>query len=60
MNSFILYIAVPTIISIRKTAIINKANGRIDATNHGAGTVEQSVGFDNTTKRVFARKIIVK
>ena len=34
-----------------KTAVINEADGRIDATNYGAGTAGQSVGFDNTAKR---------
>ena len=40
--------------------MVNEANGRIDATNHGAGTAGQSVGFDNTAERVFAREIVVK
>ena len=40
--------------------MINEANGRIDATNHGAGTAGQSVGFDNTAERVLAREIVMK
>ena len=60
VDGFTLCIAVPTIVSIWKTAVINEANGRIDATDHGVGTAGQSVGFDNTAERVFARKIVMK
>jgi len=60
VDGFTLCIAVPTIVSIWKTAVINKANCRIDATDHGVGTAGQSVGFDNTAERVFARKIVMK
>ena len=60
VDGFILCIAVPTIVSIWKTAVIYEANGRIDATNHGVGTAGQSVGFDNTAERVFAREIVMK
>ena len=60
VDSFILGIAILIIVSIWKTAVINKVNVRIDATNHGARTVGQSVGFDNTAEWVFARKIVMK
>ena len=60
VDSFTFGIAVPTIVSIWKTAVINEANGRIEATNHGARTAGQSVGFDNTAERVFARKVAMK
>ena len=50
VDGFALCIAVPTIVSIWKTAVINEANGRIDATNHGIGTAGQSVSFDDTTR----------
>ena len=60
VDSFTLGIAVPTIVSIWKTAVVNEADSRIDATNHGAGTAGQSVGFDNTAERVFAREIVMK
>lgn len=60
VDGFTLGIAVPTIVSIWKTAVIDEANGRIDATNHGVGTAGQSVGFDNTAKRVFAGEIVMK
>lgn len=60
VDGFTLCIAVPTIVSIWKTAVINEANGRINTTNHGVGTAGQSVGFDNTAERVFAREIIMK
>ena len=60
VDGFTLCIAVPIIVSIWKTAVINEANGRIDATNHGVGTAGQSVGFDNTTERVFAREIVME
>lgn len=60
VDGFTLCIAVPTIVSIWKTAVIYEANGRTDATNHGVGTARQSVDFDKTTKRVFAREIVTK
>lgn len=60
VDGFTLCIAVPIIVSIWKTAVIYEANGRIDATNHGVGTAGQSVGFDNTAERVFAREIVMK
>ena len=41
VDGLTLCIAVPTIMSIWKTAVINEANGRIDATNHGVGTAGQ-------------------
>lgn len=60
VDGFIFCIAVPIAVSILKTAVIYEANGRIDATNNGVGTAGQSVGFDNTAKRVFAREIVMK
>ena len=54
------FIAVPIVMSIWETAVIDEANGRIDATNHGVGTAGQSVGLDNTAEWVFAREIIIK
>lgn len=60
VDGFTPCIAVPTIVSIWKAAVIYEADGRIDATNHGVGTAGQSVGSDNTTERVFARKIVMK
>jgi len=60
VDGFALCIAVPTIVSIWKTAVIDEANSRIDATNLGVGTAGQSVGFDNTAERVFAREIVMK
>ena len=60
VDGFKLCIAVPTIVSIWKTAVIYEANGRIDATNHGVGTAGQSVGFDNTAEWVFARETVMK
>ena len=60
VDGFTLCIAVPTIVSIWKTAVINEANSKIDATNHGVGTARESVSFDNTAERVFAREIVMK
>jgi hypothetical protein len=60
VDGFTFCAAVPTIVSIWKTTMINEANGRIDATNHGVGTAGQSVGFDNAAERVFAREIVMK
>ena len=55
-----LCISVPTIVGIWKTAVVNEANGRVNATNHRVGTAGQSVGFDSTTERVLAREIVMK
>ena len=60
VDGFTLCIAVPIVVSIWKTAVIYEANGRVDATNHGVGTAGQSVGFDDTAERVFAREIVMK
>ena len=60
MDGLTLCIAVPVVMSIRKTAVIDEANGRIDATNHRVGTARQSVGLDNTAERMFAGEIVVK
>ena len=53
-------IAVPVILSIWETAVVNEANGRVNATNWGVWTAGQSVGFDNTTEWVLATEIVVK
>jgi len=60
VDGFTFCVAVPTIVSIWKTIVVNKANGRIDATDNGVGTARQSVGFDDTAERMFAREIIMK
>lgn len=60
MDGFTLCIAVPIVVSIWKTAVINQADGGIDATNHGAGTAGQSVGLDNTAERMFAGEVVMK
>ena len=60
MNGFALGIAVPAIVGIGETAVIDEANGRIDAANLGVGTAGQSVGFDDSAERVFAREIVMK
>lgn len=39
VDGFVLCFGVPAIVRIWKTAVINKVNGRIDATNYGARTV---------------------
>ena len=58
VDSFALCFGVPTIVRIWKTAVINEASGKIDTTNYGVGTARQSVGFDNTAKRVFAKEVL--
>ena len=47
VDDFTHRIAVPAIVSIWKTAVIDKTNGRINATRDRVGTAWQSVGFDN-------------
>ena len=60
MDGFTLCIAVPIVVSIWKTAVIDEANGRIDATDHGAGAAGQSVGFDDSAERMFAGEVVMK
>lgn len=60
VNSLAFCIAVPTIVSIWKTAVINETNGRVNATNHGIGTTGQSVDFDNTAEWVLTTEIVMK
>ena len=60
VDGFALGVAVPAVVSIGEAAVIDEANGRIDATNPGVGTAGQSVGFDNTAERMFAREIVMK
>lgn len=38
VDGFTLCVAIPTIVSAWKTAVIDEANGGIDAANHGVGT----------------------
>lgn len=60
MDDFKPCVAIPAIVSVWKTAVINEADGGIDATDHGVGTAGQSVGLHNTAERVFAWKIVMK
>lgn len=60
VDGLALCIVVPTIVSIWKTAVVDEANGRVDATSLGVGTAGQSVGFDSTTEWVLAREIVMK
>lgn len=60
VDGFALCIAVPIVVSIWKTAVVDEADGRIDATDDGVVTAGQSVGFDDTAERVFAGEIVVK
>lgn len=60
VDGFTRCIAIPIVMSICETAVVNEANGRIDTTNHGLGAAGQSVGFDNAAERVFAWKIVMK
>ena len=60
VNGFVLCIAVPTIVSIGETAVVNEADGRVDSTDHRAWTTGQSVCSYNTAKRVLAREVVVK
>src|SRR6266513_1547081 len=50
VDGFPLCIAVPTIVSIWETAVVDEANGRIDSANHRVGAAGQSVCFDNTAE----------
>ncbi len=60
VDGFALGIAVPAMVGVGETAVIDEANGRIDAANLGVGTAGQSVGFDDSAERVFARDIVME
>jgi len=60
VDGFVIFVAIPAIVSIRKTTMVDEANGRVYSTNHRVRATRQSVGFDNTAERVLAREIIVK
>ena len=60
MDGFTLCVAVPRVVGIWTTAVVDEADGRIDTTNHRIGTAGQSVGVDNTAERVFAGEVVVK
>lgn len=60
VDGLALCIAVPTIMSIWKTAVINEANDRVDSPNSRVRAAGQSVYSDDTTEWVLAREVIVK
>ena len=60
VDGFAPCIAVPTIVSIWETAVVDEANSRVDSANHRVGAAGQSVCFDSTAEWVLAREVIVK
>jgi len=60
VDGFALCVAVPTIVSIWETAVVDEANGRVDSANRRVRAAGQSVCFDNTAKWVLPREVIVK
>lgn len=60
VDGLALCIAVPIIVSIWKTAVIDEANGGVDSTNRRVGAAGQCVCFDNTAEWVHAREVVVK
>ena len=60
VDSLDLRVAVPVIVSVGETAVVDEANGRVDTTDRGVGTAGQSVGSDNAAKWLLTGKIIVK
>jgi hypothetical protein len=60
MDGLALFIAVPTIMSIWETAVVDKADGRVDSANHRTGAARQSICLDDTAEWVLARKVVVE
>lgn len=60
MDSFALCIAIPAIVSIGETAVVDEANGRVDSANDRVRSARQSVGFRDTAERVLAREVVVE
>ena len=60
VDGFALCVAVPTVVSIWETAVVDKADGRVESSNPRVGAAGQSVCFDNTAEWVLARGIVVK
>ena len=60
VDDFALCTAVPTIVSIWETAVVDEANSRVDSANHRVGATGQSVCFDNTSEWVLVKEVIVK
>ena len=60
MDGFAIRITVPAIVGIGKTAVVDKANCRVDSANRRVRAARQSVGFHNTAERVLAGEVVVK
>lgn len=60
MDGFTLRVAVPAMISVWKTTVVDKANGRVDSANHRSRAAGQSIGFDNTAEWVPPVEVIVQ
>ena len=60
MDGFALRITIPAIMSIRKIAVVDKANCRVNSSNRRVRAVRRSIGFHNTAKGVLAREVVVK
>lgn len=55
-----LFLAIPVVVGIRDAAVIDKAYGRLDSSNHRARTTGQCICFDDTAERIFAREVVVE
>lgn len=59
MDGFAFCLAIPAVVSIWETIMVDEADGRVDSTNDRVRAARQSVRLDNTTKWVLARKVVV-
>ena len=60
VDGFAFCLAIPTVVSIWETAVVNETDGRVDSTNYRVVATGQSVCLNNTAKWVLARKIVMK
>ena len=60
VNGLAFCIAVPVIVGIWETAVVDEADGRVKAPDWGVGTAGQSVGLDDTAEWVLTKEIVMK
>jgi hypothetical protein len=60
VDGFAFCIAVPTMVRIWETAVVDKADGRVDSTDRRIRAAGQGVCSECTAERVLAREVVVK
>ena len=60
MDGFVFFVAVPAVVSVRVTAVIDETCSGVDAANGRSGSTRQSIRLEDAAERVFARSFVVK